>query len=157
MTKRKRKSNNGDSSSPRRSRRLNNLLEDGSPVRRSTRLANNSVPGNNSRRDIAVSITQSARIPSRSKSKNKRKSRFDLVYHRKKTKRVQFISQSQTSNDGSISEEEQIPIALDTDFQGETLCDIEQNDYIESNKKTIRVCHCDQLPLPIDCDECKRK
>ena len=76
MVKSKRKLNDDEETSPRRcSRRLNELQEDGTPVRRSTRLRNGSnrskSPENKSaRKKLVVSITQSARVPSKAKKKS---------------------------------------------------------------------------------------
>ena len=68
MAKSKRKCTVDDETPPRRlSRRINNLQEDGTPVRSSLRLREASEREGSARKNLAVSITQSAKVASRSK------------------------------------------------------------------------------------------
>ena len=73
-----------DEESPPRclSRRLNNLQEDGTPVRSSLHLQQASEKKSSARKNLAVSITQSAKVASRSRKRDSSKSMFDIDYHR---------------------------------------------------------------------------
>ena len=202
--------NDGSLSPPQRrlSRRLNYLQEDGTPVRTSPRhrktVKNYSSPSRNPVR----SITQSARIPSRSKSKTQKKSMYDLQYFKDKRKSM-FVSPTQPSkdeiedvnvlkpilldeenssycstvnfecnlndsadvyhsdieedNDSSINDE----ISVDSGYINNTEsfdigrephaeATIQNESHIVENNNVKRICYCDKLPLPIDCNDCNR-
>ena len=213
MAKSKRKRTVDDETPPRRlSRRINNLQEDGTPVRSSLRLREASEREGSARKNLAVSITQSAKVASRFKKRKKYKSIYDLDYHRQKQQRNEIVSPSQINN---LAEDESTnlnPIVLDSEFEtfvvngisdknirkindgnesnsesfndcihnsptvdseksmsymeSESEVEVNMNDNLEDveappslneNSTIHRICYCDMLTLPLDCEDCNRQ
>ena len=148
QSKRKRHHNDDDDESPRRySRRLNTLKEDGTPVRRSARLAKdsnnfksqtkNSPMKTSARKSLAISITQSARIASRSKSKKSRKT-FHLNYRSDKSNNLNsnlLVSQSQETNNNSNDAIAIVPRNLEEQFLNGLKRKSSQNSHISRDSK----------------------
>ena len=127
QSKRKRNHNVDDDESPRRySRRLNTLKEDGTPVRRSARLAKdsnnfksqtkNSPMKTSARKSLAISITQSARITSRSRKRKVSSSMYDLDYREKTKQKNLLVSPSQLSNQDINETILLSPVELDNEY-----------------------------------------
>ena len=113
----KKKTKTGLITPPRRfSRRLNQLQKDGSPVRKSLRVMENAQKSSPPRRSLVNSITQSARIPSRTKKKSNGTSCYSLEYHAKRTN-DKSISPSQHGNEFAEDLESLNPMELDNEFQ----------------------------------------
>ena len=151
-SKRKRHHNDDDDESPRRySRRLNTLKEDGTPVRRSARLAKdsnnfksqtkNSTMKTSARKSLAISITQSARIASRSKSKKSRKS-YELKYRSDKSNNLNpklLVSQSQETNNNSNDAVAIVPRNLEEQFLNGLKRKSSQNSHISRDLKNKKL------------------
>ena len=116
--KSKRQCKNDDTSTPRRlSSRLNNLQRDGTPVRTSDPLNKSLNSKKSARKNLAVSITQSARIASRSRKRKISTSMYELDYREKRKSKNLFISPSQISNH-NINEMIQLsPVELDNEYE----------------------------------------
>ena len=98
------------------SSRLNNLQRDGTPVRRSDHINNSSHRKISARKNLAVSITQSARIASRSRKRKVSSSIYDLDYCEKTKQKNLLVSPSQLSNQDINETILLSPVELDNEY-----------------------------------------
>ena len=118
MAKSKRKHIDDKELPPHRlSRRLNNLQGNGMPVRSSLRLQQASEVNSSSTNNVAASITQSAKIASRSRKRNSSKSMYDIDYRKFKKQRNEMVSPSQICSETDHDSNTLSPVQLDIEFE----------------------------------------
>ena len=103
--------------SRRLSRRLNNLQENGIPVRSSLRLKQSSEEKSSPTNNVAASITQSAKVASRSRKWNSSLSVYDIDYRMSKKQRNEVVSPSQLCSQIEHESISLSPVELNREFE----------------------------------------